>query len=172
MTWRVGLRNIDELEGANGITGEITSLNYHLHQQWTNSLASFGTGATACGEAVTGGHYDPFFACGPASGLRPPYANTNLCDAAGLLKDDYTCSSAYENKEYDRCEVGDLSGKMGALSVVDGKVREKFSNDPLPALNYQFVSDTTINEADRFASIVFHDGSPRVLCGQLKLVQE
>jgi len=39
--------------------------------------------------------------------------------------------------------------------------------DPLAALNSQFVDERSANTPDKWASIVFHNGSPRILCGKL-----
>ena len=61
MTWKSDLTNLDELAAELGLE-PFPALNYHLHQSWTNTEANFAIGGDACGPAVTGGHYDPFFA--------------------------------------------------------------------------------------------------------------
>lgn len=66
--------------------------------------------------------------------------------------------------------MGDLSGKDGSLLVGGGSNVHKSSlSDPLAAQATHFVSDTTVNSPNKFASIVYHDGSPRVLCARLVL---
>lgn len=84
----------------------------------------------------------------------------------------YMCSGAYEQEMYDQCEVGDLSGKYDAVAIQEaGWGYKAVQNDPLPALDYHYVSGTTMNPPNRFSSIVFHNGSPRVLCGKLVQVE-
>jgi hypothetical protein len=67
--------------------------------------------------------------------------------------------------------VGDLSGKVGAINVVDGAASSSHQGDPLPAINANFIDGTSVNTEAEFASIVFHnpDGS-RFLCGKLTKV--
>jgi hypothetical protein len=83
------------------------------------------------------------------------------------------CSPAqYEAGEYDECEVGDLSGKSGPLTVdSNGNASgESAFPDPLGALNAQFVDARASAAFDKWGSIVFHNniaGFPRVLCGKL-----
>lgn len=167
MNWKVDIRNIDELAEELGIP-PITSLNYHLHQQWTNGDKFFDIGGDGCGADVTGGHYDPYFACGPASGV-----DADTCAALGRPKGEgsmYSCSPEVFQDEamLDRCEVGDLSGKYGQVIITeDGWGYEEVENDPLPALDYQFVSGIGENPPNFFSTIIFHVGAPRVLCGRL-----
>jgi hypothetical protein len=163
MSWKSTLKNIDMLETT--LVGvEIVSLNYHLHQQWTTPDADFGIG-TACAPAVTGLHYDPFFGCGPASAV--PAAT---CDAMGKPVASYACTPAvYANGEYSKCEVGDLSAKYGPMRVLDeGDASVSVGLDPYPALKAHYEAERTrAVSAEQFASIVFHNGSTRVLCGKL-----
>lgn len=62
MTWKSDLENIDELAKELGVEGGFATLNYHLHQSWTNMDADYAIGGEGCAPSVTGGHYDPFFA--------------------------------------------------------------------------------------------------------------
>merc|ERR1712130_975065 len=46
-------------------------LKYHIHAKWThtdNNDRSDTSSSTTCGSTYTGGHYDPWNACGGASG--------------------------------------------------------------------------------------------------------
>lgn len=72
---------------------------------------------------------------------------------------------------YNECEVGDLSGKYGPLLVEpDGTAKANTKcPDPLAALDTDFVAQRTINPANKWSSIVFHDGTDRVLCAKLFL---
>ena len=107
--------------------------------------------------------------CGPASGV-----DDETCLAIGREKsaDRYSCSGAYALGEYAECEVGDLSGKDGALVVgPDGRAgggeTVPSRPDPLAALNSQFVNERVATTPDKWASVIFHDGSPRVLCAKI-----
>jgi hypothetical protein len=167
MSWKSSLTNIDLLETA--LSVEITSLNYHLHQQWTTVGADFGIGGAGCGPPVAGGHYDPFFGCGPASAV--PAAQ---CEFIGKPPTtSYQCTPAIylTNGEHAKCEVGDLSGKSGGIAIpASGDATSTTENDPLAALVSHYVADRVVTTPDKFASVVFHNGivgSPRVLCGKL-----
>jgi hypothetical protein len=165
MSWKSSLTNIDVLATELSIATPIASLNYHLHQQWTTNGADFATGGTGCGPAVTGGHYDPFFGCGPASAVP-----SLQCDAIFKPTSSYQCTPElyWTNGEYDRCEVGDLSGKTGAIVIpASGDATAATNDDPFAALVRHFVADRMTTTPNRFASIVFHNGGPRVLCGKL-----
>jgi hypothetical protein len=165
MKWSSSLQNIKMLETELNVT--ISSLNYHLHQQWTDNNTDVAIGGVGCGPNITGNHYDPFFGCGPASGVP-----TDQCLAIGKAKNAtrYNCNPAvYGSRAYNECEVGDLSGKNGVILVTaDGRATStRAIPDPLPVIAAQYVTDRTVNKADQFASIVYHIGSPRVLCGKL-----
>jgi hypothetical protein len=174
MQWTTSLTNIDQLQQELGMIQPITALNYHLHQQWTTDNADYGVGADACNAMVTGGHYDPYFGCGPATGVPADH-----CAFIGKNTSTYTCSpEVYASGLYAECEVGDFSGKYGPIPVVvvngdrDGTTTRSVAVnavpfDPLPALDSHYQDDRIPSPADGFASIVFHDGSPRVLCGKI-----
>jgi hypothetical protein len=163
MSWKASLQNIDQLALDLGVN--ITSINYHLHQQWTTIDSDVGFSPDECGVNVTGGHYDPFFGCGPASGVP-----TEQCAAIGKPTEAYECSpEMYDAGSYSKCEVGDLSGKSGPIpvSVTTGEATILVLGDPFAAENAHYVADRQFAPAKNFASIVFHNGSPRVLCGKL-----
>merc|ERR1712195_388199 len=91
--------------------------------------------APGCSKGVTGGHYDPTFACGGASqnnangvcsnmratdeALRACNAGNGLCVRAGngVVKavDSY---DACTQDNQAQCEIGDQSGKMGKLHAL------------------------------------------------------
>ena len=62
-----------------------------------------------------------------------------------------------------------MSGKDGALIVTpDGKASgSTVVPDPLAALDTEYVAARTVNPPNKWSSIVFHNGSPRVLCGKI-----
>jgi hypothetical protein len=153
-----------ELENINDLGEDIQNLNYHLHAQW-NLNEDYAT--TDCGTAS--GHYDPFLACGPATAAKAD------CAALGRTSDqsyEYSCKGAYDDEEYARCEVGDLSGKYGAIPIdKDGYGFKSVKDDPLPAMNYHYqpvLSD--VSDGTEVASIVFHNLAPRILCGKLNRI--
>ena len=85
-----------------------------------NIRAAGATGnAAGCGGGVTGGHYDPTFACGGSSQNN----NNGICAILratdqdpvgnGKVKGDYACTGTNQWA----CEIGDQSGKMGKLDA-------------------------------------------------------
>ena len=110
--------------------------------------------------------FSSIFKCGPASGNSDA-----TCNALGRARNAtrYACSGSYAFGDYNECEIGDLSGKEGALMVgPDGSASGgPVQPDPLAALDNEFVGERTLNSANKWSSITFHNGSPRVLCGKL-----
>jgi hypothetical protein len=165
MNWETTLTNLAQLATELNIATPIASLNYHLHQQWTTTGADFAIGSAGCGAAVTGGHYDPYFGCGPASAVL-----STQCEAIGKPTASYQCTPElyWTNGEHDRCEVGDLSGKTGAIVIpASGDATATTNDDPFAALVTHYVAERVTTTPNRFASVVFHNGGPRVLCAKL-----
>lgn len=140
--------------GACTASGEV-SFNWHFHQ-FPTAGGTPGFDGTACAAGITGGHVDDTFACGPATGES---AN---CSALGRTVADgyvYDCTpESYRDNQYN-CEVGDLSGKMGALCVPsDGSSQQSVGRDNT-ALDLAAVEGR---------SVVLHCGSPRVACATLE----
>jgi hypothetical protein len=106
--------------------------------------------------------------CGPASGV--PNATCTAIGRPRGVPGVYKCSpDRYAAGEYGDCEVGDLSGKDGQL-IIDGDgnaSRENAFPDPLAAINAQYVEARVSASFDKWGSIVFHNGSPRVLCAKI-----
>lgn len=128
-----------------------TNLNYHIHTNWGNTTSDVALGS-GCGPALTGGHYDPTIQCTAAS----QYINT-LCPALNRTSANYNCTPAlYSAGYFDQCEVGDLSAKNGPLSLTQSNVWTDVR--PLSVVEYG---------NGKWKSVVFHCGSPRVLCGNL-----
>jgi hypothetical protein len=166
MGWSADLKNLGSLP----VEGELTGLYYHLHSRWPQGGGSYSDDAAVCGDA--GGHYDPYFGCGPAS-EQPE----DVCFDIGREKGvNYACSSpdTYDLKQYDKCEVGDLSGKYGSLTVqYNDRASTDVKDDPFPALDYHYDDENEVLDPFKFASIVFHnvDGGDRVLCGKLVKIE-
>jgi len=85
---------------------EDIQMMWHVHVKWNNQNDSGYI--TDCSPDNTGGHYDPTFACGPAS----QYTKDTVCTAR---EKKYNCNSDSFDTEVISCEMGDLSGKFGFL---------------------------------------------------------
>lgn len=88
-------------------------MSYHIHELWDNSTTE-AFGSTDCGGAYTGGHWDPWQACGSASGNAycGDDADTFMCIPKG--GDAYAVD--YPAMPFS-AEVGDWSGKYGKLMM-------------------------------------------------------
>lgn len=125
----------------------VTQYNYHLHVGWKDGAD--------CGDSTTGGHYDPTRACGSASdalcltgGQRQP----------GLAYKADSPDYAKCTTNQDKCEVGDLSGRSGKVSV-GGTTLTSFY---FPAFKDDFEEDNAIDstrltrEPAIWSSLVMH----------------
>ncbi|CAI5742863.1 unnamed protein product [Peronospora destructor] len=132
-------------------TDLVKSYKWHLHTGWNlpKSSASF----KECSKTMTGNHYDPDMACGPSS----QHIAQSHCKNKSMT---YACTPASYKANHKSCEVGDFSGKFGAL--VPG------SNHKVLArwTDYHFLPSTEMNK-HKF-SIVLHavcgKEAPRVAC--------
>ncbi|KDO35103.1 hypothetical protein SPRG_01170 [Saprolegnia parasitica CBS 223.65] len=104
-------------------TGAIPTFKWHIHTKWTNKATSGFLGD--CGLAPTGNHYDPDYACGPNS----EFATDPKCTP---LIPKYKCTPETYAADKRACERGDLSGKVGAFKVVDGKIKQTFVDAHYP----------------------------------------
>lgn len=84
---------------------------WHIHSKWNNNASSGFL--DDCSAAQTGGHYDPTFACGPAS----QYANDQMCTLQQSDMHSYQCSADTFPDRAINCEMGDFSGKFGKLQM-------------------------------------------------------
>ena len=75
-------------------------LSYHFHTYWTDPTATAST--TSCGD--TGGHFDPYLACGPSS-----QDSAGLCPMINRTADQeyaYACTAdRYASGHHAECEV-------------------------------------------------------------------
>lgn len=99
-------------------------LNWHVHQYAGDGIRNVGDegNAPACNADVTGGHFDPTFACGSASHnvgnnvctiLRNSFQTPINSGYGRVLGPDYKCSTT----DQSYCEIGDQSGKLGKLTA-------------------------------------------------------
>eukprot|EP00122_Pirum_gemmata_P008295 Pgem_evm1s7645 len=110
-------------------------LKWHIHVTAVaeDFLGKGGIG-DQCGSAITGGHYDP----------------TKAASA-----DEYNCTpDIYEENQY-ACEVGDMSGKFGKVSIPVHKNKYKKYNDVF--IDFHSADNQLIENR----SLVFHCGAPR-----------
>eukprot|EP00486_Rosalina_sp_Unknown_P013070 CAMPEP_0201584980 /NCGR_PEP_ID=MMETSP0190_2-20130828/116986_1 /ASSEMBLY_ACC=CAM_ASM_000263 /TAXON_ID=37353 /ORGANISM="Rosalina sp." /LENGTH=429 /DNA_ID=CAMNT_0048030047 /DNA_START=40 /DNA_END=1329 /DNA_ORIENTATION=- len=131
-------------------------LQWHIHSWLYENDTSEKLGQE-CGPSRTGGHYDPWNACGPASG-------NEYCATSGNADDEYACiaTNDYEpNLSADpySVEVGDWSGKYG-YAILD--------NDTFSGSFSSFYEITPDDLALDDFSVVFHcnDGT-RAFCAPL-----
>lgn len=144
-------------------------LTYHAHSFWTNSTSDSGANAF-CGASYTGGHYDPSLACsGSSEDIKANCVALGRTADKGYVYANQCNSAAYAAGNQALCEVGDFSGKFGALkpTVGGGLVFQGFVRDEVApfAANYK-AADAV---AKPWSSVVFHckDDASRILCGNL-----
>ena len=143
-----------------------SGLKYHIHSDWTNMTSTSSGGPTQCGASITGGHYDPTYACSSVSQyISSTCATLQRTSSLGYT---YTCNSTlYNTGDYSECEVGDLSGKFGLSIGTMGSTMFSatgvMDNTPPYIANYR----NNLKNADGWSSVVFHCGSTRLVCAEL-----
>lgn len=158
------------LDFSQFVTGcDITGgLVYHIHSFWNHD--SSVTSSTSCGDSFTGGHYDPYLACAPAS-----QGSKDLCVALNRTAQQgytYTCNSGlYSQGHHYACEVGDLSSKLGLMKPSAGtpNLFEGSHYDPSPPLTPNFKKEAA-GIASEWASLVVHcpQGGARMVCASFE----
>jgi len=96
-------------------------LHFHIHEKWNASNDDDRIGASSCGDIVTGGHWDPYLACGPKSSNMYCKTYTTGCVTSSSTFDSndyYACNTTTYGIDPYVCEVADWSGKYGTLQVV------------------------------------------------------
>ena len=148
--------DIEEIGGSHCFA---SGFSYHIHEKWAHDDDNDKLGGTDCGSTFTGGHWDPWIACGAATGNVNCESKGGCVTGSSVLSDEddysgYDCSDFLSNPYV--CEVGDWSGKYGAVTVdYDLKMYSSNSNT--------FEVDGTDLDG---LSVVFHcssDGS-RAFC--------
>ena len=153
-------------------------LKYHIHSYWTNTTAS---NTASCAASNTGGHFDPYFACGTSSQYQTSPILCPSLNRTASLGFTYPCTASNFAAGNLQCEVGDLSGKFGAVrNTTTATLFESSSlsspvlSDPLgPSITtYGYGQpQTTTAYTNMWNSIVFHCPDPptntRLFCAQL-----
>ena len=122
-TWKVRLHVDEDKVRENPECAEFNGLfNWHVHN------APIGDDSGECGGTITGGHYDPTYACGGASqgqstgvgGGPLAEGGVSACAAINEYRPGYTYSGEDGVCSQDNqagCERGDQSGKMGKIEA-------------------------------------------------------
>jgi hypothetical protein len=154
--WKVTFDHVDvdEIEdniiGCAGFKANGKELNWHVHD------SSAGENESDCGGTVTGGHYDPTFACSGAS----EYKGTTCEYLKASTREEYVYTDECSKKSQGKCEIGDQSGKMGPV-VAKTNFKKSFADD--------WIGDIADLEGK---ALVFHCCTPdgcgtRVACANL-----
>lgn len=139
------------------------TFGWHMHAIWHNEFDS--AFIEGCSPAQTGGHYDPTFACGPAS----QYVNDPICKAK-LAQVSYSCTQSTYKKDAISCEKGDLGGKFGPLEAdKDGLIKSYYYDYFFPAA-YLF-NQPVYNEKNVQWNFLLHlacpeHNNPRLVCAR------
>lgn len=161
-------------------------LNWHVHEYAGDGIRAVGADGNApgCGGDVTGGHFDPTFACGSASqnagnGVCELLRSTDQTPAGnGVVLGPYSCSTT----DQSCCEIGDQSGKLGKLTATVPSAsrrlkKGKSSKSNSPPSNKQKFNDNWITPITNLEnrSLVLHccndDGcGARLACATLEVV--
>ncbi len=161
--------DLTNFSGFGATCNPSNGLSYHAHTLWTNSTVDSSSNAF-CGAAYTSGHYDPSLACSSASeDIKSKCVSLGRTAASAWT---YPCTAdAYSKGNLALCEVGDFSGKFGALmpTVKGGSIFEGFVRDAVAPFTGNFKAVDAI--ANQWASVVFHckDDASRILCANLKV---
>ncbi|EQC38776.1 hypothetical protein SDRG_03735 [Saprolegnia diclina VS20] len=104
-------------------TGPVETFTWHIHTKWTNKASS--AFLSGCSLANAGNHYDPAPACGPNS----EYITADTCKAIVAEPGfKYECTPTTYAAKPKACEEGDLSGKLGKMSVKNGKIQQTWTD--------------------------------------------
>lgn len=106
----------NELQDKYPECSDFNSFSWHMHVSWNESTMNDSGYLDECSPMNTGGHYDPTYACGPAS----QYAKDPHCINV-RNESEYQCDPESYQSNHISCEMGDMAGKYGKLSLDDDK---------------------------------------------------
>lgn len=160
-------------EMAADFCNEEGGLKWHIHQR---PIPAGETSPSGCAGTFTGGHWDPTFGCGGASEhqasmtcplirnkcMAPCYLTEmdeckmpSVCETLSTIPGRAEKQSCLPDTDIATCEMGDLNGKMGKISLTT--TGTQVFQDP-------YISNLAEIEG---LSIVLHCGAPRVACANL-----
>jgi len=108
----IDLRKFQPANGDTIMNG--SKLAWHLHSDWRNYNMYSGSNSQ-CQSSLTGGHYDPTVACGPASEWIT--SNGYCYGPQGQIVNSASYSCTPSSYWPTSCERGDVSGRLGPLTV-------------------------------------------------------
>ena len=134
---------------------------FHIHELWEYNDSNDKLGSLACGSQFTGGHWDPWLACGAATGNQ--YCATKggigcVNGSSVLGNKGYDCDSHTFNRNPYVCEVGDWSGKYGnayvntSHDIVTASGYSPFEVDGGDLLNFSVVFHCSSDESSAFCA--------------------
>ena len=133
-------------------------MSYHIHDFW--GVMDTSAKLDMCGSTQTGGHYDPTYACGPASG-------NSACKSADCPLDGippYQCSPDAWGTNPLACEAGDLSGKHGKIEI-------SFANKKFTSIVAdEWLTPTTFTNEEPKSIVIHCNGGKRAFCAKLDFV--
>jgi len=132
----------------------ITQLTWHVHSEWNNKKPAGFLGE--CSRDFAGNHYDPTFACGPAS----EHVDLERCQD---VTPTYSCTPETYYMNLFACERGDLSGKLGRMEVVDGKVIQRWFDPDFPKYEKRHAKKWNM-----LLHAVCGNSTPRLVCALSK----
>ncbi|RHZ01177.1 hypothetical protein DYB35_010010 [Aphanomyces astaci] len=131
----------------------VTDFAWHIHTQWNNNENHSSGLTNDCAIANTANHFDPNFACGP---------NSDNIKSPQCANKTYGCNATLYANNPDVCEKGDLSGKLGKMKAVNGKIAATWIDKG----NYPTVAEHKITW-----NIVLHavcgTATPRFVCAKI-----
>ncbi|RHZ32715.1 hypothetical protein DYB31_013263, partial [Aphanomyces astaci] len=131
----------------------VTDFAWHIHTQWNNNENHSSGLTNDCAIANTANHFDPNFACGP---------NSDNIKSPQCANKTYGCNATSYANNPDVCEKGDLSGKLGKMKAVNGKIAATWIDKG----NYPTVAEHKITW-----NIVLHavcgTAPPRFVCAKI-----
>lgn len=130
----------------------VTQFQYHIHTNWKSERNS--NAYAMCARSETANHYDPLYACGPASQF------VDAPECAGKVQ-HYACTPERYAQDPLACEKGDLSGKAGTLKLDPQTKRAKAQwTDP----HYPLVSENSNTWNIVLHAVCENKANPRVAC--------
>jgi len=158
--------NLRDFQPDGQVIMDGSQISWHLHTDWKNRNIHSGSN-DQCAKSLTGNHYDPTVACGPAS----EWVNSNgICyGPQGQIADSVNYSCTPTSNWRTSCERGDISGKLGPF-VVDEK-SNGYHEIYFKGRNTFFATEREAYYNGHHWSFVLHYGpsNTRILCAKVEM---